>query len=101
MYLADVRRLCIRRQLRVTFIDSRGERCCINEHGATIRGGIAGWLQSDEEFAQISRFEVAFAGETRPRQISRGGLERLAAEFMQSADGRGTAGKRLSLLQFQ
>ena len=79
MELSDLRRLCIRRQLRVTYVDSRGERCCINEHGATLRDGVAGWLQSEEEFAQARSFEVAAIGEAKPWRLDRTGLERMSS----------------------
>ena len=101
MNLADLRRLCIRRQLRVTFVNTRGDRCCINEHGASLRHGVAGWLHSDEDFALARRFEVAAVGETKPRQFNREGLERMSNELVEAAGKRTSAAKRLSLLQFQ
>ena len=101
MTLADLRRLCIRRQLRVTFIDAGGKRCSINEHGATLRDGVAGWLQSEEDFSRASVFEVLGRGESKPRMIDRTGLSRLHSEGTEVAGKRRTLGKRLSLIQFQ
>lgn len=101
MNLSDLRRLCIRRQLRVTFADGNGICCCINEHGASLREGVAGWLQSEEDFARVTRFEVSVPGSKQVRKIDRAGLERLCDGVASSERGSGSAAKRMTLLQFQ
>lgn len=85
MHLADLRRLCIRRQLRVAFTDSAGNRCCINEHGATLRDGIAGWLQPEEEFQRVDRFEVTDLTGADRHELDRKALQSLSTELVEWA----------------
>jgi hypothetical protein len=54
--------MCVRRQLRVTFRLGDGRSCCINEHGATVIDGAAGWLVNEEDFRVAERLEVVSVG---------------------------------------
>lgn len=77
--LADVRRLCLRRGLRVSFHLQNGQECCINEHGATVIAGQAGSAEAAEEFSRADRFRLSGGG-IRPREITRAALERLIGQ---------------------
>lgn len=85
MGLAELRRLCIRRQLSVSFVMPSGVECCINQHGATVVDGQAGSIAAEEGFDKATRFRILTASSGRWRPISRNALERLAQELTGSA----------------
>jgi len=89
--------MCIRRQLRVSFSLNSGAECCINEHGATLISGTAGWLSSAADFDAALQFRISDAATGRLRSVSRPELERMADE--PGAPAASSARKRHSLLQ--
>lgn len=88
MGLPELRRLCIRRQLSVSFLLPSGVEVCINQHGATVVDGQAGAIAPEEEFPQATRFRMLTKASERWRPVSRNALERLAMELTGSARPR-------------
>lgn len=74
-----------------------GQNCCINEHGATLISGTAGWLTSAVDFEAAGKFRVAETATGRLRTVSRAELERMASGT--AAASGSSARKRHSLLQ--
>jgi len=99
MQLCDLRRLCIRRQLRVAFNLNSGEDCCINEHGATLISGTAGWLSSAADFGAAREFRMTETATGRFRIVTRLELQKMVGG--QPAPAAASARKRHSLLQLQ
>jgi hypothetical protein len=81
MGLPELRRLCIRRQLSVSFTLPDATECSINEHGATVINGQAGSLAASQGFEGATGFRIMTKGSGRWRPISRNALERLALEL--------------------
>ena len=77
MQLCDLRRLCIRRQLRVAFTVNDGNDCCINEHGATLISGTAGWLSSAADFGAAHEFRTTETATGRLRVVTRQQLQKM------------------------
>ena len=99
MQLSDLRRLCIRRQLRVAFSLNSGEDCCINEHGATLLSGTAGWLSSAADFGAAREFRITETATGRRRIVTRPELQKMLAPPAPAMAA--SARKRHSLLQLQ
>jgi hypothetical protein len=76
--ISDLRRLCVHRQLRVTFQLRTGKDCCINEHGSTVIDGVAGCLVSEEEFQAADRLEVLSVGSRQVLSLTHDELTALA-----------------------
>jgi hypothetical protein len=85
MGLPELRRLCIRRQLSVSFVLPSGVECCINQHGATVIDGQAGSIAASDGFERATRFRILTPSSGRWRPISRNALERLALDLTGSA----------------
>ena len=100
MQLCDLRRLCIRRQLRVAFNLNSGEECCINEHGATLISGTAGWLSSAADFGAAREFRITETATGRFRIVTRPELQKMVGGRAASAMAA-SARNRHSLLQLQ
>ena len=91
MRLSDVRRLCLRRQLRVSFRVVNGPEYCINEHGATTLNGEAGVAGLEELFEAATEFRLTLVRSGRSRRISRDALERMTTQTIRKTEEVNTA----------
>jgi hypothetical protein len=91
MKLSDVRRLCLRRQLRISFRIVNGPEYCINEHGATVLNGQAGVTEVGELFEAATEFRLTLVRSGRSRKISRGALERMTMQTVRKREEVNTA----------
>jgi hypothetical protein len=87
MTLADLRRLSIRKQLRISFVLTNGMDCVVTEHGLAKVPALSGPtnLNLEQELAQASRFRLEYVGRANAESLTRETLESM------TVGSRGTA----------